>query len=263
MSARGAALGDEIVARQYSIALRLAAAALMSAGAAPSAVAEDDPAGGRTIAPQLIVPAAADQAKGAPGNGAKEAAKDAAEGAAKPAAKTMAVDEAVTKNAADAAKKAGSAAPDADAKKPQLAKKPPQQEVLPWAAGNAAGGAAAQGDAAKSPGAKPAEAQGVTFGGAAATACQGHYEAACRETPGCSWIADIKLESGAEVKAHCMSRPGTQQKAAKKPAVEAATDKQAKAKIDTKAKPADAAAAAHAAGGSGAAAGGAAAGVPP
>ena len=75
-------------------------------------------------------------------------------------------------------------------------------EKLPWAA-----------DAKPVAGAKPvmdkakaAAPKGAAADGPLKMACPGLYEAACREVPACSWIADVKLQTGADVKAHCVDR---------------------------------------------------------
>ncbi len=73
-------------------------------------------------------------------------------------------------------------------------------EKLPWAA-----------EAAPSTGGPilKDKAAGDASQGPLKMACPGLYEAACREAQGCTWIADIKLGSGADVKAHCTDRKPT------------------------------------------------------
>lgn len=112
--------------------------------------------------------------------------------------------------AAPAAVKTPAAKVKAVAAKPKPADAASAQEKLPWAATNAAPTAT---------GNKAAEAP-------LKMACPGLYEAACREAQGCSWIADIKLESGVEVKARCVDRNPA---AAKTASTKKATDKAAPA----------------------------------
>jgi hypothetical protein len=57
---------------------------------------------------------------------------------------------------------------------------------------------------------------------AAAAACPPLYEAACRETPKCVWIAETKLESGPVVKARCADQKASAAKKKTKPTVKAA-----------------------------------------
>ena len=73
-------------------------------------------------------------------------------------------------------------------------------EKLPWA--NAP-------KTAPKDGAPPKQAAGKP----AASACTPLFEASCRETKGCAWLADIALEDGTMVAAHCVAR---QSPAAKK-----------------------------------------------
>lgn len=108
---------------------------------------------------------------------------------------------------------AGAAAgSDQPKKTPKKTGKSSEPEILPWAAGAAA------------PAGEPSSGKKSGAAGDAATvtaapgsgACNSLYEAACRETPGCSWLADIRLDSGAEIKAHCVDRPKSSAKTAKK-----------------------------------------------
>lgn len=75
-------------------------------------------------------------------------------------------------------------------------------EKLPWATGaKPVAGAKPAADKAKAAASKGAAAEGPL-----SMACPGLYEAACREVPACTWIADVKLQTGADVKAHCVDR---------------------------------------------------------
>jgi hypothetical protein len=81
------------------------------------------------------------------------------------------------------------------AKKDKTAKAAGKTEVLPWA--NAPLVPA-------TPGATPDPANAV----AAATAaqCASLFEAQCRDTATCAWVADIKHEDGTSMAAHCAGR---------------------------------------------------------
>ncbi len=85
----------------------------------------------------------------------------------------------------------------------KTAAKPKKPEVLPWA---------------KKPGtsAKTTGATGAAYRAKASKTCKGLFEALCRETPACTWVADIRIEGGPDIKAHCMDQPGRKKKKTKK-----------------------------------------------
>ncbi|MEQ1576843.1 MAG: hypothetical protein ABL894_04250 [Hyphomicrobium sp.] len=170
----------------------LTSAGLIAAGAAPG-LAQDAPTTVQSpVVTTLPLPAVAAPSK----------APDTAKDAAKAAAPVKVTKPKINPPAANAA---------ADA-----------PETLPWAAGTK-----------PTPGAKPAAGKTADKAKPAAAAaegtlkmpCPGLYEAACREVPACTWIADVKLQTGADVKAHCVDRnPKGSKDAAKK-----ATDKKSSA----------------------------------
>jgi hypothetical protein len=48
------------------------------------------------------------------------------------------------------------------------------------------------------------------------------FEASCRETSGCAWLADIQLDDGTMVAAHCVARVSPSAKKVEPPKTEAA-----------------------------------------
>lgn len=172
-------------------------------------------------------------------------AEDAAATAkqASPAAEVAAPVAAAAKAAGVA--KPATTKPKAETAKPKATDAASAEEKLPWADGAAKPAVTA---------AKPAKDK--TTGEATAKtegplkmACPGLYEAACREAQGCTWIADIKLESGSDVKAHCSDRTPAAAKntPAKKPVEKTAAAKSVVPKPAAPAAKAEAAPAAPAA----------------
>lgn len=102
-------------------------------------------------------------------------------------------------------------------KKEKAAAKPAKTEVLPWAN-------APKVPVSTDPAGNPADAVAA----ATMAQCAGLFEAMCRETATCAWIADIKQEDGSTIQSHCVGRgtappkKGATAKAKPKPKPEAA-----------------------------------------
>lgn len=82
------------------------------------------------------------------------------------------------------------AVPVATPAKKEKAAKPTKTEALPWA------------NAPK----VPVDPEASAAAAATTAQCAGLFEAMCRETATCAWVADIKQEDGATTAAHCVGR---------------------------------------------------------
>jgi hypothetical protein len=106
--------------------------------------------------------------------------------------------------------------PPASAKKDKK-EKAAKTEVLPWAN-------APKVPVSTDPAGNPADAVAA----ATMAQCAGLFEAVCRETATCAWVADIKQEDGSTIASHCVGRgtappkKGATAKAKPKPKPEAA-----------------------------------------
>lgn len=115
-----------------------------------------------------------------------------------------------------------------------------EPEVLPWATTPAEGGAPqAAAPAPEAPGKSGGAASGKQAKSAPAT-CEGAFEAACRETDGCAWMAEAQHGDGSVKPAQCLKKtvPG---KAAKKatPKKPEETSEKPKASLEAPNEPAN------------------------